>query len=570
MYKLVIEDDEGKTTVVPIIRDEITIGRKEGNTIRLTERNVSRRHARLIKKNGTIEIEDVASRYGTRRNGQKIDGRVPFREGDVVLIGDYRLRLQLDKPKVEGEKAEVKTPEPPVEPEELPAREAARIVVISSNFAGREFTLTRKEMVIGRTEGDIRIDHRSISRNHAKLVRDAGRYKILDLNSANGVKVNGEDYRAVQLKRGDIIELGHVRFRFVEPGEDFIFIRQTEDYPDQPGGSGMGKIVLIGAAVAVFVVIIAVVAAVVLGSDDGKANPKDPDPRVEDTVPKDGSSDDMLAKADDYMSKEQWDRAIVILDLVLDKDPANEGAKTKKSKAIREKPFKRHFDDGKKAIDEKRYEDAIKAFQQIPDGESDYAERIKTEGLLEAARQGLIFSLMETARDELRKNELNGARTAVNRVLDLEPENEEAKELRAQINKKDKDSRKETPPRDNKGGGDTPPKNNNNANNANNDGGGGGGMSADDKRAKRDELLQSARKKSLTGDHDGAIRDATEALKYGGGAQAHYFLALSYEKKGDAPNAIKYFNLWLKSNCGNKLGERVRQKISQLGGTPDC
>ena len=35
MFKLVIQDDEGKTTVVPLIRDEITIGRKEGNTIRL-------------------------------------------------------------------------------------------------------------------------------------------------------------------------------------------------------------------------------------------------------------------------------------------------------------------------------------------------------------------------------------------------------------------------------------------------------------------------------------------------------------------------------------------------------
>ena len=36
----------------------MTIGRKEGNTIRLTERNVSRRHAKLLKKNGAIEIED--------------------------------------------------------------------------------------------------------------------------------------------------------------------------------------------------------------------------------------------------------------------------------------------------------------------------------------------------------------------------------------------------------------------------------------------------------------------------------------------------------------------------------
>src|SRR5437870_2508443 len=51
MWKLVIEDDEGKRTVVPLTRDDYTIGRKEGNTIRLTERNVSRVHDKL-RKNG--------------------------------------------------------------------------------------------------------------------------------------------------------------------------------------------------------------------------------------------------------------------------------------------------------------------------------------------------------------------------------------------------------------------------------------------------------------------------------------------------------------------------------------
>ena len=71
MYKLQIRDDEGRTTSVPLLRDEVTIGRKEGNTIRLTERNVSRRHARLIKKNGQIVVDDL-SRYGTRINGRRI------------------------------------------------------------------------------------------------------------------------------------------------------------------------------------------------------------------------------------------------------------------------------------------------------------------------------------------------------------------------------------------------------------------------------------------------------------------------------------------------------------------
>ncbi|MFW5968217.1 MAG: FHA domain-containing protein, partial [Persicimonas sp.] len=68
MYKLVIADDEGSKSTVPVVRDEITIGRKEGNTIRLTERNVSRRHARVVRNNGRVYIEDVAARYGIRKN----------------------------------------------------------------------------------------------------------------------------------------------------------------------------------------------------------------------------------------------------------------------------------------------------------------------------------------------------------------------------------------------------------------------------------------------------------------------------------------------------------------------
>src|SRR5262249_35961605 len=97
MFKLIIEDDEGKTTVVPLIRDEITIGRKEGNTIRLTERNVSRRHAKLTKQNGSVFIEDLGSYNGIRVNGNRIAGRIAVVEGDRIQIGDYLLALKLDR-----------------------------------------------------------------------------------------------------------------------------------------------------------------------------------------------------------------------------------------------------------------------------------------------------------------------------------------------------------------------------------------------------------------------------------------------------------------------------------------
>ena len=96
--KLIIEDDEGRKTVVPIVREdvEITIGRQEGNTIRLTERNVSRRHAKLIRRNGSVFVEDLGSYNGIRVNGDKIDSVYEVNEGDLIQIGDYDLAVQYD------------------------------------------------------------------------------------------------------------------------------------------------------------------------------------------------------------------------------------------------------------------------------------------------------------------------------------------------------------------------------------------------------------------------------------------------------------------------------------------
>jgi hypothetical protein len=111
----------------------------------------------------------------------------------------------------------------------------ARLVVLSTNYAGREFELDKPAMVIGRTDdNDVWINHRSISRHHAKIVRENGRYAIVDLQSSNGVRVNGEEYGKVELRRADVIDLGHVRMRFVEAGEDFLFGRDAQAIELEP------------------------------------------------------------------------------------------------------------------------------------------------------------------------------------------------------------------------------------------------------------------------------------------------------------------------------------------------
>jgi ABC transport system ATP-binding/permease protein len=99
MWKLVIEDDEARRTVVPLSREAYDVGRAEENAIRLTERNVSRRHARLARCTGadgsdTYRLEDLASLTGVYVNGVRLEEAVELAHGDLVVIGDYRIAIE--------------------------------------------------------------------------------------------------------------------------------------------------------------------------------------------------------------------------------------------------------------------------------------------------------------------------------------------------------------------------------------------------------------------------------------------------------------------------------------------
>nr|WP_217275943.1 FHA domain-containing protein [Corallococcus exiguus] len=327
VLKLIIEDDEGRKTVVPFVRDEITIGRQEGNTIRLTERNVSRRHARLVRLNGHVVLEDLGSYNGTRINGERVAGQLPLKEGDLIQIGDYDLALQVEgaanaaaptgaitakvpasrrpepEPEEEDDDEVAGGPRPrdtmvdgedeaeedsedehehtpvsaearrnatsiirmdqmeadrPRRVERVPEDEQPRLVVLApAEFKGQEYDCNRTELRIGRTsENDVALDHRSLSRTHAKVVREeTGEWRVIDMQSANGMTVNGESYAQATLSHGDIIEMGHVKLRFVGPGS-------LEDDIAAQGRSGSKKMwvaaviafLSIGAGAAIFVV----------------------------------------------------------------------------------------------------------------------------------------------------------------------------------------------------------------------------------------------------------------------------------------------------------------------------
>jgi sigma-B regulation protein RsbU (phosphoserine phosphatase) len=71
---------------VPIIRSPFTIGRKEGNTLQLTNTEVSRSHAEILLTDTGYLLRDLGSRLGTFVNDRQIGERV-LTHGDRIQLG---------------------------------------------------------------------------------------------------------------------------------------------------------------------------------------------------------------------------------------------------------------------------------------------------------------------------------------------------------------------------------------------------------------------------------------------------------------------------------------------------
>jgi pSer/pThr/pTyr-binding forkhead associated (FHA) protein len=387
-----------------------------------------------------VFLEDVSARYGTRKNGEKIAGRTDFGVGDVFTIGDYRLTLQSD---VAPEAKPPKKPNgasPPPKPgfsnqptqvtrldgigggTEIIAADPAKLVIVSSNFAGQDFPLARKEMVIGRGEEcDIIIDHRSVSQKHAKVVREqGGEYKIVDLKSKNGVKVGGEEYRAVHLKRGDIVELGHVRFRFVEPGENYVFTPQPDDEFESSGSKRKGMVI---GLVAVIALISALIAVTMFGGEPERSEPiatnttpetggpTEPPPEAVDTSALDAKID----KAENAYLEGQVEKALGALEFLREEKMSPEQVTRVDdlfSKARREKRIARHLQAGITHLDGSRWLDALSEFHEIPDDDELNVYRLlKDGGHVERAIVAASEEQLERAKSE--SAEFDSAREAL-------------------------------------------------------------------------------------------------------------------------------------------------------------
>jgi pSer/pThr/pTyr-binding forkhead associated (FHA) protein len=427
MFKLVISDDEGKTTVVPLVRDEVTIGRKEGNTIRLTERNVSRRHARFRRRNGAFVVEDLGSYNGVKINGDRIEGEVTLEAGDKVVIGDYELALQKDGPE---ERVDLPSDSVPISVGDLPEPvPPARLVMLTAPAPGAEYALSGESMRIGRSEElDIWVNHRSISREHASFTREGDAYVVRDLDSANGVRVNGSDLTEAELQSGDILELGQVRFRFVGEGETYVFDAEDAHAVEAMLAGEEGSRAPIMAAVVIIVVAIAAGAAIAMSGRDVPPAPPEvshetsaPPVMVETEAEPEGPSAEARGRAAEAvrgceaaLGERRFDDALRFAAEALAADPDATGADACKGGAEAGVAEEEAFARATAALEAGDVDTAYFAVEQLP-----LESPLREEEVARRARAGFVDRHLGLARRALAREPAEAMRQA-NIVLTVE------------------------------------------------------------------------------------------------------------------------------------------------------
>jgi pilus assembly protein CpaF len=112
MFTIIIQEKGGEQRRMVFNKPEVTIGRVQGNDIVLPKGNVSKRHARIVLKDGKFIIVDLKSTNGTYVNGRKITSPLVVKDSDKIYIGDFIVGVD-EAANAEGDGPSETTTSPP-------------------------------------------------------------------------------------------------------------------------------------------------------------------------------------------------------------------------------------------------------------------------------------------------------------------------------------------------------------------------------------------------------------------------------------------------------------------------
>ncbi|TMA15801.1 MAG: FHA domain-containing protein [Deltaproteobacteria bacterium] len=93
-FSVILTEKGAATQRLDFECEEITIGRVDENDICLPKGNISKKHTKIVVKDGKIIVLDLKSTNGTYVNGKKLAGPQVISPDDKVFIGDFILNVE--------------------------------------------------------------------------------------------------------------------------------------------------------------------------------------------------------------------------------------------------------------------------------------------------------------------------------------------------------------------------------------------------------------------------------------------------------------------------------------------
>lgn len=223
----------------------MTIGRKNSQ-FKLNDSKVSSIHAHIEIHGKDVFVIDQESRNGTILNGEEVT-KAKLSDLDIVEIGFSKIQinivdnLQAFKESNTGEGKTIQKDISSLIDDELdrfskwdlssPTLSRQKnpdsqvpfgLEVRKGPDKGKKYLFPKWKITLGRGQVDCLFRDQDISRVHAVIEIDPSSkiISITDLDSTNGLMVNGNETKKSTLKPGDVIQMGQTVFVMVQVSQD--------------------------------------------------------------------------------------------------------------------------------------------------------------------------------------------------------------------------------------------------------------------------------------------------------------------------------------------------------------
>ncbi len=246
--KLIITEERDPSSKYErsFIQDRVIIGRSRSADVCLPAMAVSTRHAEIRLVGADYAAVDLESLNGTTVNGNPVlayRNRI-LKNGDTIEITNFRIHFQMGVPTPSEESRDKAVTQAREILANILARsgsasgsasETQSLYLLTGPARGTRIELPdgMRKCVLGRGKrADVAIDDPDISREHAAVVVEAAGIFVHDIQSRNGVFLDGVKVDVAKLEAGDQFTIGSSTFLLEHPAEKslgLIFDAPEED-----------------------------------------------------------------------------------------------------------------------------------------------------------------------------------------------------------------------------------------------------------------------------------------------------------------------------------------------------